>query len=153
MDDPDTVTQTDVGIDRDPATEITRFGQHPTGDQKPLCTDGGRQPPSEPERHTLTEAVLTESFPGYKDQVRHSTKLEGRSATTVPAAEVLSEQLAKTSTTTCSVTRQRHSTILTTMTTSSLPHLHPLEKHGFTHSRSLATTLQILIRLHSVYIQ
>lgn len=45
-------------------------------------------------RDVLSKSTLRESFPDYRDQVRHRRRLDGRSPSTVPAGDVLREELA-----------------------------------------------------------
>jgi DEAD/DEAH box helicase domain-containing protein len=60
----------------------------------PLYTDGGAHRQEGARHDILSEDALKQSFPDYDRQVRHSTRLDGRAATTVPANEVLADELA-----------------------------------------------------------
>ena len=59
-----------------------------------LYTDGGSRQAGV-RRDILSEDALTQSFPDYNGQVRHSTRLDGRAATTVPADDVLVDEFAE----------------------------------------------------------
>jgi DEAD/DEAH box helicase domain-containing protein len=59
-----------------------------------LYTDGGTPRQNGTQRSVLSEDTLKQSFPDYDGQVRHSTRLDGRAATTVPAGDVVADGLA-----------------------------------------------------------
>lgn len=61
---------------------------------RPLCTDGGTPQRQNARRDVLSEDALRRSFPDYDGQVRHSTRVDGRTATTVAPSEVLDDGLA-----------------------------------------------------------
>lgn len=60
----------------------------------PVRSDGGKSTQSGSLQGILSGDALQESYPDYEDQVRYSTQVEGRSAETVPASSILSEELA-----------------------------------------------------------
>ncbi len=82
-------------------TDRSRAGSARTGRRRehdetttPLRADGGTGRSPGARRDVLSEAALQSSFPGYDGQIRHSTRIEGTPADTVPAGTVLSEELA-----------------------------------------------------------